>query len=40
MIGRLSETERTMTLQRLEEANARIAGLGPVYKRIDGGIEF
>ena len=34
MIGRLSETERKMTLQRLEEANARIAGLEAGIQRL------
>jgi hypothetical protein len=33
MIGRLSETERTMALQRLEEANERIAALQAGIRR-------
>ena len=34
MIGRLSETERTMALQRLEEANERIAALQAGIRRL------
>jgi len=34
MIGRLNETEHTMGLQRLEEANERIAGLEAGIQRL------
>ena len=34
MIGRLSETERTMALQRLEKANERIAALEAGVQRL------
>ena len=34
MVGRLSETERTMVLQRLEDANERIAALKAGIQRL------